>query len=397
MEFLKNPFSRLKEYLFLKGWIRKDVTLYQAVAMIVGTTIGAGILGMPYAISRVGLLFGIILIVSIGFLAMGVNLLVGEVSARTNGSLQIVGLTRRYLGAKGGALMTFIFYLQLFVILTVYIIGMGGIASEFFWGGPLFWGIVVWMLGSMIVFKGINAIKTVEFVLTGIIFLTILIISFLAMPHIQVEFVRYSNLGAFFVPYGVVLFSLSGVGTIPAAYRLLQGKNEDFKRAIVISTSVAMVVYIVFTTLVVGVLGNGTTEIATLGLGRALGTPMFYTANVFAFLAMMTSFIMGGMQLRDSMEWDFQFPYLRATSIALLVPLSIFLLGLRQFIFAINIVGGIFMSLQMFMLVLVYWRAKQSGDMEPAKYNIHHALLISAFTLIAFSIGAAYSLYGMFW
>jgi tyrosine-specific transport protein len=397
MEFLKNPFSRLKEYLFLKGWIRKDVTLYQAIAMMVGTTIGAGVLGVPYAVSKVGLLFGIILIVLLGFLVIGLNLLVGEVSARTNGSFQLVGLAKKYLGPKGGALMTFIFYIQLFVILTVYIIGMGGIASEFFWGGPLLWGIVVWFLGSLVVFKGMHAIKTVEFILTGIILVTILTISFLAMPHVQGEFVKYSNWTAFLVPYGVVLFALSGVGTIPAAYRLLHGQNEDFKHAIIASTSIAMVIYIVFTFLVVGVLGNGTTEIATLGLGQALGRPMFYAANAFAILAMMTSFIMLGMQLRDSMEWDFQFPYLRASAIALLVPLAIFLLGLRQFIFAINIVGGVFYSIQMFLLVLVYWKAKQSGEMDPVKYNLHHAVLISAFTLIAFSIGAAYSLYGMFW
>ncbi len=397
MQFLRNLFSSLKEYLFIKGWIRKDVNVYQAISMIVGTTIGAGILGIPYAVSKVGLLFGIILILLLGFLVIGLNLLVGEVSARTNGSLQLVGLVKKYLGAKMGVLMTFIFYIQLFIILTVYIIGMGSIASEFFWGGPLFWGIIVWFMGAMIVFRGIDAIKTAELILTAIIFVAILTISFLAMPHVQIEFVKYSNWTAFLVPYGVVLFALSGVGTIPAAYRLLQGKNEDFKFAIITATSIAMIIYIVFTFLVVGVLGSETTEIATLGLGQALGRPMFYVANAFAFLAMMTSFIMLGMQLRDSMEWDFHFPYLRASAIALLVPLVIFLMGLRQFIFAINIVGGVFYSVKMFLLVLVYWKAKQSGEMDPVKYNLHHAVLISAFVLIAFSLGAVYSLYGMLW
>lgn len=386
----------MKDFLFNRGWLRKDVTFYQAIAMIVGTTIGAGILGMPYAISKVGLLFGIVIIVSVGSLAIGINLLVGEVSARTMGNLQLVGLTRKYLGNKAGYLMMTIFYIQLFVILTIYIIGMGEIAADFFLGSSFFWGIALWTVGSFIVFRGIEAIKTVEFFLTMIIIFVVLILAALAMPHVDLEFVKYSNVAAFFVPYGVVLFAFSGVGTIPAAYRLLHGKNEEFKLAIVSSSLVAMFVYIVFTALVIGVTGYNTTEIATLGLGEAVGRNMFILANAFAFLAMMTSFIMLGMQLRDSMNWDFNFPYYRATAITLCIPLVIFLLGLRQFVLAINIVGGVFMSTQMLLLVLVYWKAKREGALDPVSYKLHHAVLISVLTLVVFSVGAVYSVYGIF-
>ncbi len=385
----------MKEFLFNRGWLRKEVSFYQAIAMIVGTTIGAGILGMPYAISKVGLLFGVVIIVSVGCLAIGINLLVGEVSARTMGNLQLVGLTRKYLGNKAGYFMMTIFYIQLFVILTIYIIGMGEIAADFFIGSSFFWGLMLWTLGSFIVFRGIEAIKSVEFVLTITIIFVVLILAVLAMPHIDLEFVKYSNPAAFFVPYGVVLFSFSGVGTIPAAYRLLHGKNEEFKLAIVSSSLVAMFVYIVFTALVIGVTGYNTTEIATLGLGEAVGRNMFYIANIFAFLAIMTSFIMLGMQLRDSMNWDFNFPYYRATAITLCVPLVIFLLGLRQFVLAINIVGGIFMSTQMLILVIVYWKAKREGALDPVSYKLHHAVLISVITLFVFSLGAVYSVYGI--
>ena len=385
----------MKDFLFNRGWLRKDVSFYQAIAMIVGSTIGAGILGMPYAISKVGLLFGMITIVAIGCLAIGVNLLVGEVSARTHGNLQLVGLTRKYLGDKAGFLMMFIFYLQLFVILTIYIIGMGGIVSDFFWGTDFFWGIMLWVLLSFVVFKGIEAIKTVEFVLTIVIIFAVLMIAAMAMPHIDVEFIKYSNPAAFFVPYGVVLFAFSGVGTIPAAYRLLHGKNEEFKLAIVSSALVAMFVYIVFTALVIGVTGYNTTEIATLGLGEVVGKRMFYASNAFALLAMATSFIMLGMQLRDSMNFDFDFSYNRATLLTVGIPLVIFLLGLRQFVLAINIVGGIFMSTQMLLLVAVYWVAKRSGALDSVDYKLHHAVLISVFTLVAFSFGAVYSVYGI--
>ncbi len=391
-----NFFERIKEWVFTKGWIRRDVSLYEAIAMMIGATIGAGILAIPFAISKVGLFLGILLILFVGGLTIGVNLLIGEVSARTTGSLQIVGLTKKYLGEKWGYIMTLLFYVQVFTIMTVFIIGMGGIFSEIFSGNILLWGIIVWVLGSLIVFKGLNAIKAAELVLTIMIILAVFIITGLSASHIQFENFAYSNWAAFFMPYGVILFALNGIGTIPAAYRVLHGKNEDFKKAIIVSTVTAMVVYIVFVSLVLGVNGQNVTEIATLGLGNVVGQKMFYVANGFAFLTMMTSFIMLGMQLRDSLQFDYDFSYKKASIFTLGVPLLIFLLGLRQFIAAINIVGGVFMSTQILLLIFVYWRARISGDVEPEKYNLHHSVLISMVVLFGFALGALYSIYIIF-
>ena len=53
---------------------------------------------------------------------IGLNLLLGEVSAETKGDYQLVGLTYKYLGKIGGRVMTFLSYLMLIGVLTIYII-----------------------------------------------------------------------------------------------------------------------------------------------------------------------------------------------------------------------------------------------------------------------------------
>jgi len=51
--------------------------------MMVGTTIGAGIFGLPYVASKSGFLLTSVLIIVLGFITLLVNLMYGEVTLRT--------------------------------------------------------------------------------------------------------------------------------------------------------------------------------------------------------------------------------------------------------------------------------------------------------------------------
>ena len=49
------------EIINIKGIFHKKISLFQAVFLIVGGTIGAGVLSIPYAVSKVGLIVGILI------------------------------------------------------------------------------------------------------------------------------------------------------------------------------------------------------------------------------------------------------------------------------------------------------------------------------------------------
>ena len=62
-----------REMINHKGIFHRRMTFFEAVALIVGVTIGAGILGVPYVIAPLGIFFGALYIVGVGLLMMGLN------------------------------------------------------------------------------------------------------------------------------------------------------------------------------------------------------------------------------------------------------------------------------------------------------------------------------------
>ena len=75
------PLDKEPSVVNYKGVFLKQIGLFEAVALILSATIGAGVLGIPYTVSKVGLGVGLFYIVFLGILLMTLNLLVGEVVA----------------------------------------------------------------------------------------------------------------------------------------------------------------------------------------------------------------------------------------------------------------------------------------------------------------------------
>jgi amino acid permease len=378
------------------GIFRRPMSLWEGVGLIVSSTIGAGILGIPYAIAQVGVGIGVLYIVGLGILLVGLNLLLGEVVIRTRQSFQLSGLARKYLGRVGEYIMTGMVYSATFAVLVIYIIGEGETLAELFGGSAFFWSTIFFVIGGCLIVVGMRTIKLVEMILTvGIIAVVILIVAWTA-PHISWPHIQYTNLANIFFPYGVILFAYSGTASIPEAYTLLKHDKTLFKQAIVIAGGISMVIYLLFALMVVGVTGGATTEIATIGLGEALGTPMFLLGNIFAVLAMGTSFLVIGLSLRDSLSWDYSVRKSIASFLVIVIPFIIFILGLREFIAIMDFVGGVFISLTMFLVILIYWRAKQKGDLPVGKYRLHHTTLLIALLVLALTGGALYSIIKLF-
>lgn len=379
-----------------KGFFRRRLTMFQGVALIVSATIGAGVLGLPYVVAKVGLSIGLLYIIILGFLMIGMNLLIGDIAVRTRGNLQLAGLARKYLGWVGEVMMVTIKYLSGAGVLVIYIIGTGEALQALLGGSSFQWSIVFFIVGAVFIYNGINSIKVIDFFLSLGILTIILAISGFSWPHIDMMNFQYYDLAYAFLPYGVILFAYNGDAAIIESHSILSDSNKSFKSSIVIAGLISIITYVLFSIIVLGVTGNQTTDIATIGLGEKIGPVMLILGNVFAVLAMGTSFLTIGLSLRDSLAWDYKFKHKSAALPVIFIPLIIFLLGLRQFIEAINIVGGIFVSLEILIIILIYWRAKTKGDLDPGKYKLHHTLILVILLLIALTIGAIYSIVNFF-
>lgn len=378
------------------GIFKTHMSLWHAVAFVVSGTIGAGVLGLPYAVSQVGMTIGMIYIIVLGILTIVLNVMIGEVVTRSKTEYQMAGLARTYLGKVAGYVMTAITYLMWVGIMLIYIIGEGATLSALFGGDPFVWSLIFFAAIGLLVIVGLSTIKTVDFFLSIGILIVILVIASLSIPHIDISHTVYTDMAHLLLPYGVVLFAFSGVATIPVAHTLLRHKDRAFKWAIIIAGLINIVIYALFAYVVVGVTGLATTEVATIGLGETVGPHMIVFGNLFALFAMATSFLMTALAFRDSLHWDYKVSHRVSTALVLSLPMIMFLLGLRGFIAAIDIVGGIFVSLSMIMSVLIYWRAKQRGHLKRSNYQLHHTAWFVAVLLFAFSIGALYSVIKIF-
>ncbi|MFB6182189.1 MAG: aromatic amino acid transport family protein [Candidatus Magasanikbacteria bacterium] len=389
--------NKIKEITPEIGFLRQNISLFEAVALISSGTIGAGVLGIPYAVAKVGLPLGLIYVISIGLLVTGLHLLVGDVILRTKKEVQLVGLAKEYLGKKAGMFMGALLYTMLIGTLVVYIIGEGETLAALIGGSSLVWSIVFFFVATTVIYFGLNTLKTVELILTGAILSVILLIAGLAAPHVNPVNIKFINLANLFFPYGVLLFAFHGVTFIPEAQKLLKREQKKFKQAIIISGLLTVVAYTLFALAVVGVTGAGTTQVATIGLGKVVGEHMLVIGNVFAAMTMATSFMVVGLTVKDSLRMDYNVPNFLGTAFACGVPLLIFLIGLRDFVTVIDMVGGVVISLEMVILVFIYWKATQEGKACPVKYQLHHSLWVVIGALIVFTLGSIYSIWNLFY
>ncbi len=177
--------------------------------------------------------------------------------------------------------------------------------------------------------------------------------------QITIPNLQYTDLTQIFFPYGVLLFAFHSSRSIPEAHSLLKDSASSLKSAIWWASIFVTFIYPIFAIVVVGVTGAGTTEIATIGLGKVLGDGVFMLGNIFAALAMGTSFLMSGVSLRDSLAWDFKIHSAFAALLVCGIPFVLFLLGMRGFIEAIELLGGVFITTEIVLMAAIGLRARK--------------------------------------
>ena len=100
--------------------------------MVVGSTIGSGVLGLAFASRNAGWPVLLTWLVVAGFFSVISMLYVAEATLRTARPLQLSGLAEKYVGKVGSWLMFFSVGATSFCSLIAYTSGCGKILSEFF-------------------------------------------------------------------------------------------------------------------------------------------------------------------------------------------------------------------------------------------------------------------------
>ncbi len=343
-----------------QGTYKRTATTAEAVFMITGMTIGAGVLGLPYAIEQAGLLFGLGAIVLVGILVLVLNLMIARVAVQTRRSLQLPGLVGVYLGKPAQVVLSILIVASSLGTLLAYIVGEGQALTALSGRGtPFVWSIVFWLVGAALVWGGLQRVKTAEKILSSVVMVLVVTLSIALLPELSSLNLTVFEPGRLLFPWGVILFALHGSPAIAEAHALLPGQTKRFRRAVIVGTLLPLLIYLFFTLAVVGTFGALTPEIATTGLGVLLGRPAAIAGNIFAVLAMSTGFMGLATALKQSLVWDSGIPKRWAKMFVLGVPIILFLVGIRGFIGILQVVGGVFISLEILLMTFVYIVARR--------------------------------------
>ncbi len=392
-----------------EGEVKKYIGFYNqyiiwvAIFTLVGTIIGAGILGIPYVVAKAGVLYGLILMVAIGIAFVYLNLFAGEVILRTNGHHQLTGYAGKYLGKVGKCFMALSLFVNIYGALTAYLIGEGATLQAIFTkGSPLFWTILFFIFGVFIVYMGIKATGRTELYLISLLLAVVVLIGIFSINKINSAFYTGFNWQQLFLPYGVILFAFMGSPGIPEVHQVL-GKHKNLMREAILAGSVLpIILYVIFTIIIVGVVGadnfsllEPNQRIATVALSFYSHPILGILANILAVLSMFTSFLTLGLALVQVYHYDFKLPRNIALILTFSIPLFIALFKLTTFITILGITGAVAGGLDGILIILMYWKAKLLGDRKP-EYSLKPHKLLGSALIFMFVLGVIYQLWKIF-
>jgi len=372
-----------------------DRRFFEAVATLVGTTIGAGVLGIPYVVAKSGLAVGLLHIIIIGVAVMTVNLLLGEVVLRTKGNHQLTGYAEKYLGRTGKTVLAFTMIAGIYGAMLAYIIGVGSAVNALAPGiTPLSGSVLFFAVAITILYFGLNAVKKSELLLSSLVI--VVLASAIAITMASARFSTANLMGInvqnAFLPYGVVLFAFLGAVAIPEMKEELGSKKKLLRKAILIGGLIPILLYALFAIAVVGVSGPATSEIATINLGRELGPGITVVANLFAVLAMGTSFISLGLALKEMYAYDYKLKANDAWSFTCSIPLLAFLVGVNGFIALLGTIGAVVGGIEGILIVTMHRAVHKVRGMKP-DYTIRASRMLSSALSLMFISGIAYAIY----
>lgn len=329
-----------------------------ASGVLIGTIIGVGIFGLPFVIMKggffVSLFWFLVLVISLGLL----YLLYSEIVLATREKHRLVGYVNLYLGRKFKFLAALVNIFNFWGAQLAYILIGGGflylLLKGFLPFEKFYFQFFVFLVMSFLIFFGIKTLKNLDFFLSFI--LVILIFSFFGFNfqkiHLENILIPTQN---FFLPYGPILFALGGLSAIPELKDILQGKRKDFWKAIWLSQFFSALTIFLFIITVLGILGYRVTPDTFTGLKDFLNDGILLKLGLLiGILAILTSYLVIGVNLTHVFQFDFNIPHLFSWLLATFPPFLFFWLGWQNFIQVIDFVGRIFGSLEGILVCIVF-------------------------------------------
>lgn len=364
------------------------VSVRSGLGLLVGAIVGAGMFALPHVIIRAGVVWGIFHGIVAFLVITALHFLYGRIIFLTPGVHRLPGYARLYLGNAAGAVSFLSTLLGFYGALLAYGI-LGGLFLRNITGLDAYaLSIMFYGIGATALLFGLRNIGTLNFILTIPLILLVVFLFILAFPFLTIaplwtaSRVLGEGIPHGFLAYGVALFAFTGLSVIPDVAGIFRRDDGRlFRRVLLLGTLIPLALYAVFVATVLGVSGPQTSRDAILGLRAVLGEPAVVVGSLIGLLAVFTSFLALGTDLKNIYRYDYGWSKEAAWLMVSVAPLILFLAGFADFIGAIGFVGGVAIGIDG-VIILAMARKLEMGQA---------GTLLLLFGALA--VGIAYELY----
>jgi amino acid permease len=353
----------------------KSLSFLEGVAMIVGTNIGAGVLSIAYASSKAGFFPLLFWLALVGGLTTITMLYVAEATLRTRKHLQLSGLSERYVGKPGAWLMFLSVCVNSVGALTAYMTGSGKLLQSLLGISPALGSLLFFIPAAGVLWLGLKAIGRGEkFISVGmVVMISVLVVATLLKETTQMRYLLDGDWRYMVPVFNVVAFCFAAQYIVPEMARGFADKPEQLPRAIMTGMGITFTLLALVPLSVIVLNGlDEITDVATISWGRALGEWAFFSANIFALCAMLTSYWgLGGSFLTnifDKFRLGEDTQMGRRFLVLLIVAIPPFILaysGMVSFVNALYFAGAFSGVILSIMPILILKGARRHGDITP--------------------------------
>ncbi len=273
--------------------------------LIAGTTIGAGMLGIPLLTARAGFLPAIGITMAVWLFMLATGYLYLEATLWMHQEANVLSMSRRFLGRTGkwfaGGIYLFLYYCLMIAyyaagapIFMAFINQMLGTSLAGGWG-YLIYGLVF----GGIVLLGLKVIDRINYLLMAAMFVSYFALVGVGSSILSFEHFGYANWSemVFAAP---ILFSAFGYhNVIPSLVSYFDRNVKVIRRAIFFGTLVPLLIFIVWQGLILGAVPLSAIE-ETLASGQPVTQALYaltrspwvvQMGQFFAFFAIITSML----------------------------------------------------------------------------------------------------------
>lgn len=396
-----------------------NMKLLGGILLIIGSTIGGGMLALPIATAEMGFVGSSILLFTCWAIMTASAFLLLEINFWLPHNNNVISMTKATLGPVGQAVAWVVYLLLLYSLLAAYIAGGSDFVSTLLTSMQInlpHWVISVLftLILGYVVLRGIHSVDMANRVLMFAKLGTFLFLVGLVSPHASVAHLSGGQVGGLLTGITVTITSFGFATLIPSLRIYFNNDIRQLRLAILLGSLIPLLCYIAWNITIMGVIPReGSDGLIAMGhsvhsasafvneLSLLLQRPIITTlAQIFTPVCLLTSFLGVALCLSDFLADGLQLEKKGKTNLfvnvlTMLPPLLVVLFYPGAFIAALSYAGIYIVVLLILLPALMAWRGRYHKKIAQG-YRVPGGKILLVFLVVISILLIGESIRGLF-